>query len=338
MKIINDFSLQKLNTFGLDIIAKYFVELNSTDEVNEFINSIKHKKERILILGGGSNLLFTQNYDGIVVKINIDGIHVVKEDSNFYWIKAGAGVVWHELVESCIKANFGGIENLSLIPGTVGSAPIQNIGAYGVELKDTFEALEAIELTTGKKKYFTNQDCKFGYRDSIFKKELKGKYIITNVLLRLTKQPVLNTKYGNIQEALQQSGKETLSIRDLSNAIIKIRESKLPNPEKVGNAGSFFKNPIIPDALLMAIKKSYPDIPSYKLPENMAKIPAAWLIDQCQLKGMQHKGAAVHIDQPLVLINQNNASGSSIVELSMKIQQQIKSKFGISLEPEVTII
>jgi UDP-N-acetylmuramate dehydrogenase len=338
MEIKNDFPLRKLNTFGLDIIAKYFIELNSTDEANEFINSNKNDKERTLILGGGSNLLFTKNFDGIIIKINIGGIHVVKEDKNNFWIKAGAGVIWHDLVESCIKANFGGIENLSLIPGTVGAAPIQNIGAYGVEIKDTFEALEAIELKTGKKKYFTIQDCNFGYRDSIFKKELKDKYLITNVVLRLTKQPVLNTGYGNIQEELQQSGKEKLSIRDVSEAIIKIRESKLPDPDKIGNAGSFFKNPVIPDELLNALKKSYPEMPSYKQSENMSKVPAAWLIDQCHFKGMKHKGAAVHINQPLVLINQNNASGRNIVELSMKIQQKIKNKFGITLEPEVRII
>ena len=338
MEIKNDFSLRKLNTFGLDISAKYFIELNSTVEANEFINSNKLNKERTLILGGGSNLLFTQNFDGTVVKVNIGGIHVVKEDKNHFWIKAGAGVVWQDLVESCIKANFGGIENLSLIPGTVGAAPIQNIGAYGVEIKDTFEALEAIELETGKKRYFTIQDCNFGYRDSIFKKELKDKYLIINVVLRLTKQPVLSTQYGKIQEILQQSGKEKISIRDVSEAIIKIRESKLPDPEKVGNAGSFFKNPIIPNELLNALKKSYPEMPSYKQSENMVKIPAAWLIDQCHLKGMKHKGAAVHINQPLVLINQNNTSGHNIVELSMKIQQKIKNKFGITLEPEVRII
>lgn len=338
MVIKNDFSLQKLNTFGLNVNAKYFVELNSTEEAIEFINSDRQSKERTLILGGGSNLLFTKDFDGIVIQVKVGGIHVVKEDKNHFWIKTGAGVVWHELVESCIKANFGGIENLSLIPGTVGAAPIQNIGAYGVELKDTFEVLEAINLETGKKKYFKNQDCYFGYRDSIFKNEFKDKYLITKVILRLTKQPILDTNYGKLQEVLHESDKEKFTIRDVSEAIIKIRQSKLPDPEKVGNAGSFFKNPIIAIELLNALKKSYPKIPSYEQPGNLVKIPAAWLIDQCQLKGMKHKGAAVHIDQPLVLINQNNARGSDIVELSIKVRKKIKIEFGITLEPEVRII
>lgn len=338
MEIKNDFSLQKLNTFGLKVMAKHYVELDSTEDAIKFIRSGKLNNERILVLGGGSNLLFTKDFDGIVVKVNVGGIHVVKEDAKHFWIKAGAGVVWHDLVENCIKANFGGIENLSLIPGTVGAAPIQNIGAYGVEIKDTFEALEAINLETGDKKYFQNHECNLGYRDSIFKNELKDKYLITNVVLRLAKHPILNTEYGKIQEVLHESDMEKLTIRDVSDAIIKIRESKLPDPEKVGNAGSFFKNPIIPIELFNAIKKSYPDMPSYEQPGNLIKIPAAWLIDQCQLKGMKHKGAAVHMDQPLVLTNQNNASGLDIVELSMKIQQKIKNKFGINLEPEVRII
>ncbi|MCK5369846.1 MAG: UDP-N-acetylmuramate dehydrogenase [Cyclobacteriaceae bacterium] len=338
MVIKNDFSLQKLNTFGLNVTAKHFVELNSTDDVIEFFKSERQNNERTLILGGGSNLLFTKDFDGFVIKINIGGIHVVKEDEHHFWVKAGAGVIWHDLVESCIKANFGGIENLSLIPGTVGAAPIQNIGAYGVEIKDTFEALEASNLETGEKKYFKNQDCNFGYRDSIFKNELIDKYLITNVILRLTKQPILHTNYGKIQEVLHELAKEKITIEDISDAIIKIRQSKLPDPEKVGNAGSFFKNPIIPIELLNALKKSYPNIPSYEQPGSLVKLPAAWLIDQCHFKGMKHKGAAVHINQPLVLINHNNASGRDIVELSMKIQQKIKNEFGITLEPEVRII
>lgn len=338
MEIKNDFSLQKLNTFGLNVIAKHYVDLGSTDDAIKFIRSGRMDSEQSLALGGGSNLLFTKDFDGIVLKVNISGIHVVKEDATHFWIKAGAGVAWHDLVENCLKANFGGIENLSLIPGTVGAAPIQNIGAYGVEIKDTFEALEAISLETGEIKYFLNKECNLGYRDSIFKHELKDRYLITNVVLRLTKHPTLNTNYGKIQEVLNTSDKNKLTIRDVSDAIIKIRESKLPDPEKIGNAGSFFKNPIIPIGLFKALKVSYPDIPFYEQPRDLIKIPAAWLIDQCQLKGMKHKGAAVHMDQPLVLTNQNNASGLDIVELSMKIQQKIVDKFRINLEPEVRII
>lgn len=338
MEIKNDYSLQKLNTFGVKVIAKHFVELDSTDDIIQYIKSDKLNREQTLVLGGGSNLLFTKDFDGTVIKVNIEGVHVVKEDSNHFWVKVGAGVVWHELVESCIKANFGGIENLSLIPGTVGAAPIQNIGAYGVEIKDTFEALEAIDLENGEKKYFHHQECNLAYRDSLFKHELKDKYLITNIILKLTKHPILNTGYGKIQEVLADTDKKELTIKDVSDAIIKIRQSKLPDPEKVGNAGSFFKNPIIPMELYKAIKISFPKMPSYPLPNNSIKIPAAWLIDHCQLKGMRHKGAAVHTDQPLVLINENNASGLDIVELSIKIQQKVKAKFGIRLEPEVRII
>ena len=255
-----------------------------------------------------------------------------------FWVKAGSGVIWHELVKSCTKANFGGIENLSLIPGTAGAAPIQNIGAYGVEIKDTFEALEAIHLENGEKKYFRNQDCNFGYRDSIFKNELKDKYLITNIILRLTKNPILNTKYGKIHEVLHESGKKEFTIQDVSDVIISIRQSKLPDPEKVGNAGSFFKNPIIPNEMLAALKKSYPELPSFVQPDNHVKIPAAWLIEKCKLKGNKRKGAAVHRDQPLVLINENNATGRDMLELSMEIQRKVKNDFGILLLPEVRII
>jgi len=338
MKIINDFPLKKLNTFGLDIAAKHFVELSSVTEVIEFTKSDKHRKGRVLVLGGGSNLLFTQDFSGTVIKVNIKGINVVKESDHFFWIKAGAGVVWQDLVESCIKANFGGIENLSLIPGTVGAAPIQNIGAYGVEFKESFEALEAIDLKNGEKKYFKNHDCDFGYRDSIFKNELKDKYLITNVVLRLTKQPVLNIQYGNIQKVLHESEKKDFSIRDVSDAVIKIRQSKLPNPEVVGNAGSFFKNPVIPLKHYKKLKQTFADMPSYDLLDNLKKIPAAWLIDQCKFKGVVHKGAAVHTEQPLVLLNHKNAIGNDIVELAKKIQQKVKCEFGITLETEVRIL
>ena len=338
MEIKNDFPLQKLNTFGLNIMAKHFVELDSSEEAIELINSDLKNYGKVLILGGGSNLLFTSNFNGIVIKVNVGGIHVVKEDDNYFWVKAGAGVDWHDLVLKCVKANFGGIENLSLIPGTVGAAPIQNIGAYGVEIKDSFEALEAINLENGEKKYFTNQECKFGYRDSIFKNEMKDQYLITNIVLRLAKQPILNTGYGKIQEVLLETDKEGLSIQDVSNAIIKIRQSKLPDPKLVGNAGSFFKNPIIPLDLFNALKKSFPTMPFFEQAGEFMKIPAAWLIDQCNLKGMPYKGAAVHVNQPLVLINQKNASGLDILELSEKIKTAIKNKFGITLQREVSVV
>ena len=338
MDILIDYSLQKLNTFGLNVTAKYFIQLNSVEQIVELIKSKIFQEEEHLIIGDGSNLLFTKDFNGLVIKVAIGGIHVVKEDKTSFFVKAGAGVEWHNLVNSCVRANFGGIENLSLIPGTVGAAPIQNIGAYGVELKDTMEALEAIELQTGKKRYFLNRECNFGYRDSIFKNELKDKFIITNVVFRLSKLPILNTQYGKIQEVLNTLDKKELTIQDVSNAIIKIREEKLPDPKKIGNAGSFFKNPVIPVELFNALKKSYSDIPGFDQPGNDVKIPAAWLIEKCNFKGMTHKGAAVHSNQPLVLINKGNASGHDILELSKLIQHKIKNEFGISLETEVRII
>ncbi|MCL4142619.1 UNVERIFIED_CONTAM: hypothetical protein GTU68_000407 [Idotea baltica] len=307
MEIKHNYSLQKLNTFGLPAVAKQFVEVQSVADISKILQSDKITKENILILGGGSNLLFTKDFDGTVIKVNIGGIHVVKENEHFVLVKAGAGAVWHDLVRSCIKANFGGLENLSLIPGTVGAAPIQNIGAYGVELKDTFEALEAICLEDGKKKYFTNSECQFGYRDSIFKHELKDKYIITNVVFKLTKEPKLNISYGNLSEVLHETSKKAFTIHDVSEAVIKIRKQKLPDPVDIGNAGSFFKNPIVPIQVLRAVQKYEPDVPFYTVTDKLVKIPAAWLIDYCKLKGMPYGGAAVHIDQPLVLINQDKA-------------------------------
>ncbi len=339
MELIKNFSLQKYNTFGLEVYAKYFIEINSTEEAIKFFNEKYSLKEEILILGGGSNILFTQNeFDGIIVKNNIPGIHVVKEDEHFFWVKAGAGVVWQTLVESCIKANFGGIENLSLIPGTVGAAPIQNIGAYGVELKDTFEALEAIDISTGEKRYFRKEECHFGYRDSIFKKALKGKYFITSIVLRLLKEPILITYYGNVQEKLNKLQKDDYTIRDVSDVIVEIRRSKLPDPKTQGNAGSFFKNPVIPNELFNAIKKSFPELPSFDHDQELKKVPAAWLIDQCGLKGYKHKGAAVHINQPLVLINDDHATGQDLIELSEIIKEKVNDQFGIHLEPEVTFV
>ncbi len=338
MRIIENYSLQKLNTFGLQVKAKYYVELNSTNEVIKFLRSENFNFNNKLVIGGGSNLLFTKDFDGLIIKVNIPGIHVVKEDEHHFWVKSGAGIVWQDLIDSCIQANFGGIENLSLIPGTVGAAPIQNIGAYGVELKDTFEALEAIEFTSGKKRYFRKEDCHFGYRDSIFKNELKDKFLITNVVLKLTKKPVINISYGKIKEVLKESGLDNISVKDVSESIIKIRKSKLPDPKNIGNAGSFFKNPVIPNPQFEKLLTEHPQLPSYKQGNDYTKIPAAWLIEQCNFKGKSHNGAAVHQEQPLVLINKDNATGKDLIELSQKIQNKVASKFGIKLETEVRII
>jgi len=337
MEIKHNFSLQKLNTFGLPAVSRRFASLKSTSDIKEFLKLYKTQEE-LLILGGGSNLLFTRDFEGITIKIEIPGIHVVKEDRGHYWVKAGAGVNWNDFVESCIKAGMGGIENLSLIPGTVGAAPVQNIGAYGVELKDVLEAVEVIEISSGNKYYFRNKECRFGYRDSVFKNEWKDRFIITHVALRLTKSPVANTSYGQIAEILEAKGIKNPGIRDVSDAVISIRRSKLPDPEVMGNAGSFFKNPIITTEFYAELKKAFPAINGFAQEDGKLKLSAAWLIDQCGLKGFAIGGAAVHEKQPLVIVNQNNATGQEVLELAKKVQEIVMEKFHIPLEPEVRII
>lgn len=339
MTIKENYPLSTLNSFGVPVKTRYFVEINTVQEAMEIWQLFAQKNIGRLVLGGGSNLLFTKDYNGYIIKSNISGIYVVKEDENYFWVKAGSGVQWHALVESCIKANFGGLENLSLIPGTVGAAPIQNIGAYGVEIKDYIEAVEAINLLNGDKKYFKNHECNFGYRDSIFKNELKDQYLITNVVFRLTKKHQLHLDYGKIRDVLQQKNKKKVTISDVSQAVIDIRMSKLPDPAVQGNAGSFFKNPVIHQNEYQKLKSLYSDIPAYPLSDEEIKIPAAWLIDQCGLKGLKHKHAAIHKNQPLVLINDDGkASGGEIAELAKIVQDNVQQKFGIHLHPEVRII
>ncbi len=337
MEIKHNFSLQRLNTFGLPVVSKRYVVLRSTADIQDFLKLHKTPDE-LLILGGGSNLLFTRNFDGITAKIDIPEIHVVKEDQTNYWVKAGAGVNWNDFVESCIKADMGGVENLSLIPGTVGAAPIQNIGAYGVELKDVLEAVEAIEISTGERYFFRNHECRFGYRESIFKNEWKDRFIITNVALRLRKSPVPNTSYGQIAEMLDTKGIKNPGIREVSDAVIEIRRSKLPNPEVMGNAGSFFKNPITTAKVFNELKNSHPTINGFVQEDGKVKLSAAWLIDQCELKGCAVGGAVVHEKQPLVIVNRNKATGLEILELAKIIQGTVLEKFQIQLEPEVRII
>ncbi len=338
MDIFQNFSLQHFNTFGLSARAQRFATMHSMEDIFEYLALNPHSTEPVLVLGGGSNILFTQDFSGTMLKIAIPGIHIVKEDPHYFWVKVGAGVSWHDLVKSCIKANMGGLENLSLIPGTVGAAPVQNIGAYGVELKDTFEALEAIELSTAKKHYFRNHECRFGYRDSIFKNELRDKFIITNVVFRLRKSPLLQTSYGSVQDELAKKGIVTASIRDVSDAIIRIRKSKLPDPAEVGNAGSFFKNPVISKALFNILKKSFPLITNFPQEDGTVKLAAAWLIDECGLKGFSIGGAAVHDKQPLVIVNRHRATGNEILQVARVVQQKVMEKFAVELETEVRIL
>lgn len=331
-----DVSLLPYNTFALDAKAHQFFNFRSVEELQE---ALKHRKnEDLLVLGGGSNILLTQDFVGLVLKNELKGVDLIRENSEHYFVKVQAGENWHEFVLKAIAQNWSGTENLSLIPGTVGAAPMQNIGAYGVELEQIFDSLEAVEIATGKIHIFDHKDCQFGYRESIFKKELKGKYIISAVTFRLLKKPDFNTSYGAIQETLDEMGIEKLTTKAISDAVIQIRQSKLPDPKEIGNAGSFFKNPSIDKMDFEGLKAEFPSIPGYQLPENKVKVPAAWLIDQSGWKGKTFGQIGVHKKQPLVLVNYGGGKGQDIKELAFKIQASVSKNFGIELTPEVNII
>jgi UDP-N-acetylmuramate dehydrogenase len=338
MDIQENYSLKEHNTFGIDVRAKYFAAFKSVEELKQLISYANEQSLSILILGEGSNILFTKNFDGLVLKNAIIGIEIVKQTDQHVYIKTGAGVIWHDLVLYTIEKQLSGIENLSLIPGTVGAAPIQNIGAYGIELKDTFECLEAVSIEDGNSMYFEYDTCQFGYRNSIFKNSLKGKLVITYVTLRLDITPKFNTSYGAIQETIKNMGIDMLSLSAISNAVISIRQSKLPDPKKIGNAGSFFKNPEITNTHFEELRKLNSTIPSYPALAGYTKIPAGWLIEQCGWKGKTFGQAGIHKNQALVLVNYGNATGLEISTISQKIQKSVLDKFGIQLEAEVNII
>lgn len=326
-------SLKELHTFGLMVTAASFCCIKSVEDLQAQLPL----PPSFFILGGGSNILFTADFKGLVIHNQIKGIELIEEDDTTVLVRVGGGEVWHDLVLWSIKRGYGGIENLSLIPGSVGAAPIQNIGAYGVEIKDVFHSLEAVELATGKIVCLYVEDCEFGYRDSIFKRKLKGKLFITNVFLRLSKQHQLNTSYGAIQQVLEQTN-ETLSIQAVSNAVIKIRTKKLPDPKKIGNSGSFFKNPILDRTLCEQLKQKYPNIPIYPVDEKTQKVAAGWLIDQLGWKGYRKGDAGVHENQALVLVNYGTAKGQEIWTLAQEIQASVLEHFGIELETEVNIL
>ena len=338
MTIQTNVSLKPYNTFGIAATAKYFVEVTSIEQLQAVLQNPEYLGIERLILGGGSNLLLTKDFDGLVIKIVIKGIEKYEENEQNIWLKVGAGEVWHDLVLYCVNHNYAGVENLSLIPGTVGAAPMQNIGAYGVEIKEVFESLEAIEISTGKSRIFTKDECQFGYRESIFKHAVKGKYVIINVNFKLNKTPVYHVEYGAIKDTLAEMGVDQLSIKAISNAVISIRQSKLPNPAEIGNAGSFFKNPEIPKAQFDVLKEQFPTIPSYPVNEQTVKVPAGWLIEQAGWKGQRFGNIGVHAKQALVLVNFGDGKGNEIKELSQKIQDSIKEKFGIQLHAEVNFI
>lgn len=330
-------SLKKFNTFGIDASARYFAECSTIDQMQEVLTESKFLNTRKLILGGGSNLLFTKNFDGIIIKNNLRGIELINEDENFYYVRSAGGEVWHEFVMYCIDHNFAGLENLSLIPGNAGASPMQNIGAYGVEVKDSFYELEAFHMEEKKLRKFNNAECKFGYRESVFKRELKDQFIITSVTYKLSKIPHYNTSYGAIEKELEAMGVKEPSIQAISKAVCNIRSSKLPDPKVIGNAGSFFKNPVVSTEQFNKLKAEFPEIVSY--PSGDAyKLAAGWMIEQCGWKGKTFGDAGVHKLQALVLVNYGNAKGNEIFDLSQKIMDSVKEKFGVELEREVNII
>ena len=341
MQVQENFSLKKYNTFGIDAAAKYFSIFSSVDELENILSFIA--KEQIssnkqFILGGGSNILFTKNYDGLVLKNNIGGIHTIHENEDHIYVKAGAGENWHKFVMHCIKNNFAGVENLSLIPGNVGASPMQNIGAYGVEIKDVFHSLEAFHLKEKRIINFSTNDCGFGYRESVFKKKYKDQFVILNVTYRLNKKPQYNISYGAIKEELEKLNVRELSIQAISQAVINIRSSKLPDPKVIGNAGSFFKNPEVSKEKYQILKSRFENIVGYTLNEGNVKLAAGWLIEQCGWKGFRRGDAGCHEKQALVLVNYGNASGEDIYDLSEEIKQSVKEKFDVELKREVNIV
>ncbi len=340
MQVQENISLRPYNTFHIDVAAKQFAAFSSTDELETLhaFSRFTVDSSRLLILGGGSNILFINNFSGLVLKNELKGIEIIKEDALHYYVKVSAGENWHQLVLHCIAHNYAGLENLSLIPGCVGASPMQNIGAYGVEIKDVFESLEAYDLEDKKVVTFSLNDCEFGYRESVFKRRHKGRFVILNVTYRLNKQPLFNTSYGAIEQELQGMGVKELSIQAISQAVINIRSSKLPDPAQIGNAGSFFKNPQISIEQFNILKEKYAGLPGYPVNEYNIKVAAGWLIEQCGWKGYREGDAGVHAKQALVLVNYANAGGEDIYKLSGKIIESVQNTFGITLEREVNII
>jgi UDP-N-acetylmuramate dehydrogenase len=339
MSVRTNYPLKSYNTFGIEATAKYFAAFDSVDTLKQLLDQEAYKNEKLLVLGGGSNLLFTSDFfDGFVLHNQIKGIRIEEENETSVVLTSGAGEQWHDLVLYSIRHNWGGLENLSLIPGTVGAAPMQNIGAYGAELKDIFVHLDAYELATGTTRRFELTECRFGYRTSIFKQEARNQYIITSVSLRLNKKTVFNTSYGAIADTLQQMGITELSVKNISDAVIQIRRSKLPDPKEIGNAGSFFKNPEIPQEQFEKLKTLYPTLPSYPTLPGYTKVPAGWLIEQCGWKGKIVGQTGVHKNQALVLVNHGQASGAEVKALSQEVQKSVHEKFGIALETEVNFI
>jgi UDP-N-acetylmuramate dehydrogenase len=354
MQVQENISLKPYNSFGIDVKARYFLRFHTVRELldaatsNPSLRGTKQKPLRMspessgqnsnLVLGGGSNILFTKDFDGLVLKNEIGGIEKIEEDENYVYVKCGAGVNWHQFVLHCIENNWAGLENLSLIPGCAGASPMQNIGAYGVEIKDVFHALTAFHLQEKSNFTFRTKDCEFGYRESVFKRKYKDQFVILDVTYRLSKQPQFNTSYGAIEQELEKMGVKDLSIQAISQAVINIRSSKLPDPKDIGNAGSFFKNPSVPKGFFLKLKQQFEHIAGYENADGTVKLAAGWLIEQCGWKGFRDGDTGVHAKQALVLVNYGDASGAEIFALSENIMDSVMNKFGVQLEREVNII
>jgi UDP-N-acetylmuramate dehydrogenase len=337
MTIENNFSLKRYNTFGIEAKAKQFVAVHSIAELKLVLQQNQDQKK--FILGGGSNMLLTQDIDALVIHVDLKGKKILKEEEGYVWVESMAGENWHEFVLWTLEHNFGGLENMSLIPGNVGTTPVQNIGAYGTEIKDTFESCEALELQSLALKTFDKEACRFGYRESVFKQEAKDHYIITSVVFKLTtKNHKINTSYGDILKELEKNNISTPTLKEVSNAVISIRQSKLPDPKELGNSGSFFKNPIIAKSVFEKIHALHPEMPFYVVSETEIKVPAGWLIEQAGFKGKRFGDAGIHKNQALVLVNYGNATGQEILAVSKDIQATILREFGIAIEAEVNVI
>ena len=337
MEILHHFSLKNYNTFGIEAKAKQFVAVHSTDELKNILE--QKKEEKKFILGGGSNMLLTQDIDALVIHIDLKGKSIIEENDDFVWVESQAGENWHEFVLWTIEQDFGGLENMSLIPGNVGTTPVQNIGAYGTEIKDTFVSCTAIEIENQQIKSFSKEECNFGYRESIFKNDVKDQYIITSVVFKLTKKNhKINTSYGDIAAELAKNSRTEPTLKEVSNAVISIRKSKLPDPKELGNSGSFFKNPILLKSDFEKIRQQFPEMKYYEISETEVKVPAGWLIEQAGFKGKRFGDAGIHKNQALVLVNYGNATGAEILNVSKDIQETIFKKFGIHIEAEVNVI
>jgi len=337
MQIQSNFSLKSFNTFGIEAKAKNFVAVHSLDELKTVL--VEHAAEPKFILGGGSNMLLTQDIDALVIHIDLKGKRILKEDDDFVWVESMAGENWHEFVLWTIDQNFGGLENMSLIPGNVGTTPVQNIGAYGTEIKDTFVSCDAMKIDDQTLRTFSKEDCRFGYRESIFKQEAKNQYIITSVVFKLTKRNHnINTSYGDITKELALQNVSVPTLKDVSNAVIAIRQSKLPDPKILGNSGSFFKNPVISRSHFEKVQAQFPEIKFFEVSPTEVKVPAGWLIEQAGYKGFRKGDAGVHKNQALVLVNYGSATGQEILALSREVQQAVFEKYSIAIEAEVNVI